>query len=159
MSRLVIADSSCLIALSKTGRLDVLRQLFGRIVVAQAVYAEVVEKGAGRPGSLEVKAAEWIETRRIRDQLAVDALRLTLGAGESESIVLAVELKADYIILDDWQARRMAMGLSLPVVGTLAVLSRAVEKGYLDDLGSALEELRKVGFRFTVRPEGNQPSR
>jgi predicted nucleic acid-binding protein len=109
MSKIVIADSSCLIALSKIGELKLLEQLFSHVFIPQAVYKEVVIRGEGRPGSKEVSSAAWIKVQNISDKLAVDALRLQLGLGESEAIVLTVELKADFIILDDWRARQAAV--------------------------------------------------
>jgi|GEM_PF-3320502 len=88
MSKIVIADSSCLIALSKIGELRLLEQLFSQIFIPQAVHKEVVIRGEGRPGSKEVLSARWIKVHNISDRLAVNALRLQLGIGESEAIVL-----------------------------------------------------------------------
>lgn len=151
MSSIVVADSSCLIALSKIRQLHLLQSLFGQILIPSAVYHEIVVCGAGRPGAAEVAEAGWIETVAIKDYLALRALKLTLGAGESEAIVLASELAANFIILDDWRARRVALELDLPVVGTVAVLDKAVEKGLLYDLPTSLEELRRAGFRFSLK--------
>ena len=150
MSKIVIADSSCLIALSKIGELGLLERLFSHIFIPQAVYQEVVIRGEGRPGSKEVLSANWIKVHNISDRLAVDALRLQLGIGESEAIVLAVEVKADFIILDDWRARQAAIELKLPVVGTVAILTKATEKGYLSDLAKTLESLKLAGFHFST---------
>ncbi len=151
MSEIVVADSSCLIALARSGQLDVLRVLFGQIVIQAAVYDEVVTQGAGRPGSNEVAQAEWIITKQVQDQLAVQALRLTLGRGESEAMALAAETVARFLILDDWRARQSAIGMGLPVVGTLSVLQRATEKGLIADLESSLEKLWQAGFHFERR--------
>jgi predicted nucleic acid-binding protein len=94
-----------LIGLSKIGQLDLLRQLFGQVLVSKSVYHEVVIRGANRPGASEVAAAAWIEVCEIKDQLALRTLKLTLGIGESEAIILASEKSADFLILDDWKAR------------------------------------------------------
>ncbi len=51
MSEIVVADSSCLIALARSGQLDVLRVLFSQIIIPAAVYDEVVIQGAGAPGA------------------------------------------------------------------------------------------------------------
>ena len=48
MSKFVVADSSCLISLSRIGKLEVLHELFGGIIIPEAVYYEVVVRGAGR---------------------------------------------------------------------------------------------------------------
>lgn len=149
MSKIVIADSTCLIGLSKIGKLEILHQLFGTILIPLAVYHEVVVRGTGRLGAKEVENAPWIETREVKNKLAVAAFKLLmLGAGEAEAIALASEDKADFIILDDWKARQVALELSLPVIGTVAVLTKATEKGFIKELPSILEELRKAGFRF-----------
>ena len=151
MSKVVIADSSCLIGLSKIGQLDLLRQLFGQVLIPKAVYHEVVVRGANRPGASEVATAGWIEVCEIKDQLALRTLKLTLGVGESEAIILASERSANFLILDDWKARQIALGLDLPVVGTVAILTKAAEKGLLADLTMALEQLRLAGFRFLLK--------
>src|ERR1044071_6231548 len=109
MSKAVVADSTCLIGLSKIGQLDLLRNLFGTVLIPRAVFNEVVLRGSGRPGAAEVGAADWIETRDAVDRLAVNTLSLQLGPGESEAIVLASEQAVDFIILDDWQARQVAL--------------------------------------------------
>jgi uncharacterized protein len=150
VSKTVVADSTCLIGLSRTGRLNLLRELFQNILIPPAVYDEVVTSGHGRPGAGEVAAADWIATCNPKDHLAVDSLKITLGAGESEAMVIAREQNADFIILDDWHARQTALRLSLPVIGTIAVLAKAEEKGLISDLNSALQELRQVGFYFSV---------
>jgi predicted nucleic acid-binding protein len=150
MSDVVVSDSSCLIALSKIGHLEILQKLFGNIVIPAAVYREVVIQGAGKPGAGEVAQAEWIKSFEVQDRLAVRTLKLTLGEGESEAIVLASEQQAKFLVLDDWKARQMALGLSLPVIGTVAVLGKAVEKGFLSDLTSLLDQLCDHGFRFPM---------
>ena len=151
MSKVVIADSSCLIGLSKIGELDLLRQLFGQVLVPKAVYHEVVVRGANRPGASELAAASWIEVCEIKDQLALRTLKLTLGVGESEAIILASEKSADYLILDDWKARQIALGLEFPVVSTTAILSKTSEKGLLAGLPMAKKNLRLDGCRFLLK--------
>jgi len=148
MSKIVIADSSCLIGLSKIGKLEVLQQLFGKILIPEAVYHEVVIQGSGRVGAEDVKNANWIEKRKVQNELAVKAFRINIGHGESEAIALATESKADFIILDDLKARQTSEELGLPVIGTIAVLQKSVEKGIIENLESAINDLRDAGFRF-----------
>lgn len=148
MSKIVIADSSCLIGLSKIGKLSILPQLFGKILIPPAVFHEVVVKGAGRAGAEDVKQAEWTEIRQISNPLAIKAFNLNLGDGESEAIALASECHADFVILDDWNARQTALSLSLPVIGTVALLKKAAEKGFLKDFHAEIEKLRQAGFRY-----------
>ena len=148
MSKFVVADSSCLISLSRIGKLEVLHELFGKIIIPGAVYYEVVVRGEGRIGAEDVKKAEWIKKHKVQNALAVRAFKVNLGAGESEAIALASESKADFLILDDFKARQTAEELSLEVIGTVAVLQKAEEKRIIDNLQSVLQDLRNVGFYF-----------
>jgi predicted nucleic acid-binding protein len=58
---IVVSDSSPLITLSLAHKLDLLIELFGRIVIPRAVYDEVTIGGAGLAGAEEVRDALWIE--------------------------------------------------------------------------------------------------
>lgn len=151
MSKVVVADSSCLIGLSKIGKLDVLHRIFGSILIPKAVYHEVVVLGAGKAGSDDVKQAKWITTCAVENELAIKAFRLNLGMGESEAIALAVECQADFIILDDSKAKQAAETLGISVIGTVAVLKKAVEKGVIsEDVPTILGLLHRAGFRFLL---------
>ena len=136
--------------MSKIGQLNILPQLFGKIIIPEAVYYEVVIRGSGKAGAEEVKNADWIENQKVKNELAVRAFRINLGFGESEVIALANEYQADFIILDDWKARQTAEELELPVIGTIAILQKAVEKGIIENLPTVLENLRNAGFRFLL---------
>lgn len=63
---------------------------------------------------------------------------------------LAFECNADFIILDDLKARQMAEELALKVIGTVAVLKKAEEKGIIENLADVLEDLRNEGFYFLL---------
>ena len=150
MSKIVIADSSCLIGLSKIGQLNILKALFGQVIIPAAVYQEVVIQGTGKAGSEEIQKAEWIICQTVQDTLAVKTLRTQqLGKGECEAMVLALESQAEFVILDDGKARKIALSLELPIIGTVALLHKAAQKGFLnDDLNNILEQLKRVGFRY-----------
>ena len=147
----VVSNAGPLISLSTVSQLDLLRALFGQIVIPQAVHNEVVVHGEGEPGSREVGESDWIKIRHVKDHLAVELLRETLDAGESEAIVLAQELDARYIILDDGLARRKARLIKLRLVGTLGVLLMAKEVGLIPAVKPILDELRQTEFRVSDR--------
>jgi predicted nucleic acid-binding protein len=81
----VVVDSSALITFARIGRLELLRQITGDVHVPDAVFEEVVQKGAGRPGSTEIAQATRGLRRSIRDPTAVDHLRVRVGRGEAET--------------------------------------------------------------------------
>jgi uncharacterized protein len=148
-TRPVVSNSGPLIALAAIARLDLLRALFGRIVIPQAVYEEVVIRGQDEPGSVEVEAAAWIEVRQTKDHLAIDLLREALDAGESEAIVLAQELSARYVLLDDALARRKTRLIGLPMIGTLGLVLMAKEMGLVPAVKPVLDELGQTEFRMS----------
>lgn len=148
---LVVANAGPLITLAKIQRSQLLKDLFGHVVIPRAVFEEVVLRGAGEPGAEETRSAGWIETRSAVDDLSVAVLRESLGAGESEAIVLAQELGADLLLLDDAIARRKAERLGLNVVGTLGVLLLAKRAGLIDVVEPVLTELQRTDFRASPR--------
>jgi len=150
----VVANASPLIALAKIERFSLLKRLFGEILVPNAVWQEVVVQGAGRPASEQVVVAErnrWCRRQVVKDDLAVRVLRATLGSGEAEAIVLAQEIEAEWVLLDDDLARSHANNIGLLVKGTAGVLLAGYNAGFLDDLGAALDELRVRGFWLSDR--------
>lgn len=130
-----IADSSCLIALAGIGRLDLLRQLYGGIVIPEAVFEEC--------GS---KLPSWCEVRHVQNRSFVQLLQLNLGPGESEAIALACECSVQRLILDDRKARQAAQKLNLPVTGLLAVLLKCKSLGFVASVGAVIKELAVVSF-------------
>jgi len=146
----VVSDSGPLIALAKVGKLCVLRELFGKVIIPRAVWMEVVERGKGKPGSEEVSSAEWIEVVEVNDRLGVEILQQEIEIGEAEAIVLAKELNADIILLDEKIPRIIAKSLGLNVAGSLAVLFIARKKGIIDDdLDALLREMKSKGVYFS----------
>jgi predicted nucleic acid-binding protein len=102
-----------------------LRELFEHIYIPPAVYFEVVEMGKGRTGAIAIKEANWIECVTVKDSWMMKFRQLNLDVGEAEAIALASEKQADFIIWDDRKAKKTALKLSLPVIGTIAVLKKA----------------------------------
>ncbi len=93
----VVSNAGPLIALARIGQLQLLPSLFGNVHLPTAVHVEVVDQGAERPGSEDVARAEWVHTGEVRDRVGVDLLRDRLGKGESEAVVLAIEMNADLL--------------------------------------------------------------
>ena len=73
-----------------------------------------------------------------------------IGAGESEAISLAIEVEARLLLLDDLAARRIALGLHLPIVGTLGLLLAAKRKGLLAAVKPCLDQLLSYEFRVST---------
>lgn len=143
---ILVLDSSALITLARIGRLHLLRGFADEVVIPHAVYDEVVRRGSGRPGQTEIAHASWISHRRIRDRAARGRLETELGHGEAEAIVLAKELAADFVILDDARARQIAESQGLRVTGLLGLLLLAKERGLVEAVKPVLDEMVNAGF-------------
>lgn len=119
----VISNASVLIGLGSIGMLLLLRERFPEgILVPEAVWREVVDEGAERPGAREVSAANWIKIQKVNDDGMVRLLRAELDEGEAEAIALAYEMSADVVLLDERDARRAAIRMGLKVLGTVGIL-------------------------------------
>lgn len=92
----------------------------------------------------------WLERVRVRE---LDATLATeLGAGEREAISLALEVRADVLLIDERAGRVEAEARHIPVAGTLAVLLQASLRGYFH-FPEAIRQLRRFGFRVSVEVE------
>jgi predicted nucleic acid-binding protein len=134
---LVVSNSSPLIALEQIGQLDLLQALFVTLLVPPAVVRETAPT---------VSLPDWVTERPLSQQIGPQILSSSLGPGESEAISLALEIGAQWLILDDRPARRLARSLGLPVIGTLGVLLAAKRRGLVDALRPQLDGLTKSGF-------------
>ncbi len=107
---IVVADASVLIGLSSIGYLHLIQEQFsGKLLIPPAVWKEVVEQGGDRPGSHQVSKADWINVHDLKNQDISRILKMELDEGESEAIALADELKADVVLLDEKDARRIPL--------------------------------------------------
>lgn len=137
---LVVSDASPLIGLQQIDELKLLEGLFGEVVIPPAVAREV---------SPNVTLPTWVKTRSLQQPMAGEILHASLGTGESEAIGLAQEIRADWLLLDERPARRLAQALGLRVAGTLGLLNRAKEKGLLAAVRPCVEALVRGGFYAT----------
>ena len=148
---IVVSNTSPIINLAAIGRLDILRQLYGSIAIPESVYHEIAVTGSGDPGSREVPALGWIETKKATNRLHVAALQIELDKGEAEAIVLALELNAELLLLDERRGRAVASRMGLKSVGILGCLIEAKHKGLIPSIKPILDDLiAKAGFWVTT---------
>lgn len=144
---LVVNNTSPLTNLAVIGHFDLLHRLFGEVHIAEAVWSELKAGGQPHPGSNEVDASAWVLRRSVENQPLVSALRGDLDSGESETLALAVELRADLVLMDEREGRHAAERLGLKPLGVLGILLRSKEQGLLPTVRPALEALRhEAGF-------------
>jgi len=145
----VVSNSGPLINLAKVGQFALLRQIFQRILIPMAVFEEVVVRGAGQPGATETRTARWITRRTVRQPDIADILTAELDRGEAEAIALALQEKADGLLLDEQMGRRCAEHAGLRVKGTLGILVEGVRRGQIEDVRPILDEMMAKGTWIT----------
>ena len=101
------------------------------------------------PPSASVSRPAWIRVQAVRQPLAPATLQVPLDDGERAAISLALEVGAQWLILDDYPARRLAVALGLPVVGTLGILIKAKQKGLLPAIRPQIKALLQANFYIT----------
>ena len=147
----VVSDATPLIAFAKLDGLSWLQQLFGEIYIPKAVYEEVAIAGAGRVASTEVQSATWIQVRSVLKRDQVSILLTQLDLGESEAIVLAQEIEADWLLMDEVRGRSVAHALGLPVIGTVGLLVMAKDMGLIPEVRPLLGVLLSQSFRLSEK--------
>ena len=131
----VVVGTSVLIALSRIGKLDLLRNLYTLVLAPRAVAEEY-----GEP------LPEWIKVLDVKNKQLVRALLEYLHRGEAEAITLAIEAEANIVILDDKKARSIARRLGLKIIGTVGILVLAKKQKLLDDIEAEINRLLQKSF-------------
>ena len=100
---IVVSDTSAITNLAAIQRLQLLPQIYNSVTIPAAVYRELVEIDSPVPGTMEVQEAPWCRVQPVKNQSMVNRLHeeVRLDPGESEAIALALELKADLLLIDD----------------------------------------------------------
>ncbi len=140
--RLIICNATPIISLSLVGHLVLLEKLYSEVIVPPAVAAEVLAGGYRRVGVSEFQQASWLKQRPLTDPRRADLL-VDLDRGEAEVIALAQELNADLVIIDERLGRRHARRLGLSITGTLGVLLKAKQAGFVPELAPLVTRLRQ----------------
>ena len=139
----VVADSSPLVILAKLGCFGFLNRLFPLVYISPEVHYEVVVAGAGLPGASEVSKAEWIEVKAVQNSTGLYSAqrKYGLGPGEMSTILLAKELGANPVLLDDYRARKLAKTEALEILGSVGLLETFYSRRYLTDLRNTFRQL------------------
>jgi len=139
--RNVVSNTTPIINLLKIGKLDVLRELYGKVKISHAVYHEI-ELGKNKDYYTDVSKLDWIKITPIQSASARLYL-FDLDDGEAETIILAQEQAADVVIIDEKLGRRYAAQINIKVTGTLGILLKAKECGIISTVAPFLHELRE----------------
>lgn len=141
---IIVADTAPINYLILIDEIEVLRTLAKRIIVPQAVFQEL--RAAGTPEQVRGwmgTRPDWFEVRQANTALFTP--RKKIGLGETEAIALAIELKADALLIDDSDAIKEAQRLQIPILRLFNILESAAQKNLLD-LPAAVEKIKRTNF-------------
>lgn len=143
---IIVSDTTPLHYLILIKRHELLAALFGAIIIPEAVFAEMShEKTPAEVKEWIADLPSWAQIKRA--SAANSEVVKNLGRGETEAIALALEEKADALLMDDHKAIRQARKNNLIVITTLGILELASIKGLID-LSEVLDELARTSFRL-----------
>jgi hypothetical protein len=139
MREVIIADTSCFILLDKIGELHLLQKVYGEIYTTKEIADEY-----------EKPLPDWVLVKEVQDLVRQEILCLQIDRGESSAIALALETPDCLLILDDAKARKIAYLLHLRMTGTLGVLLKAKQMGFVPSIKPLLEKIQQTNFRLSV---------
>jgi len=143
---LVVADTSPIFYLLTIGHIDILPQLFGTVLIPEAVYRELSHPAAPTEVRMwSVRLPLWVEVRPAPDMDDVELQ--SLGAGERAAIALALSMRADLLLIDERKGTRVALNKGFEATGTLGALGLAAQRG-LVDLADSFARLKQTNFRY-----------
>ena len=147
MSKTVISNATPIISLCSVHHEHILKELFNQILIPVAVEEElrVLEK----PGS-DFSDNSWVEVEPVKNEDLVHLLMKDLDRGESETIALAKQRKADIVIIDEIAGYQIAKHFDLPVVRTLSVMKTAKERGIIKNIAPLLSEMVQKGRWYSI---------
>lgn len=145
MSPVVVADAGPLIALGCLNQIPLLRKLYVRALVPQAVVTECL-LDIRLPGAVAVqRAVAGGDLELADDPVDLDPSALRLDRGESAAILTAQQLTA-HVLVDEARGRAVARNLGIKVVGTLGVLIAAKQRSFIPELAPLLAQMKQNGY-------------
>ncbi|MGB0932525.1 MAG: DUF3368 domain-containing protein [Chitinophagales bacterium] len=140
LERIIIADASCLIALTNIGELEILQKVYEEITITPEIKEEF--------GDL---LPDWIIIEEVLEKEKIALLELQLDKGESSAIALALEKENSLLIIDERKGRVIAKKMGVAITGILGVIIKAKEIGVIEKVKPLIEKLESVEFRISEK--------
>jgi uncharacterized protein len=144
---IVVSDTSPLVCLLHLNHINLLKDLFENVIIPTAVFNELIN--AKIIGHNFLQNNSFIQIKMPADKKKVEDLMLILDEGESEAIVLSLELKTELLLIDEAPGREIARQYGIPIKGILGVLLLAKEKSLINEVKPLIERLQtEINFRI-----------
>jgi len=144
----IVSDTGPIIGLAKIGNISLLEKLADEVLIPPMVYKELLGKVGPESEEIDNALKSFIKTVELpQTERELQNVISNLDEGEKQAITLAYSYLDNILLLmDDRAGREAAYKLSIPVTGLLGLLLRLKEKGFIQDIGSFIEGLRKNGY-------------
>lgn len=149
---IIVSDTSIISNLIVLRRLDLLRQVFGQVIIPKAVKQEILKLERFGYELDGFQDADWISTRSTSLTHLVAQLLQNLDEGESHAIALAREVNADYLAIDEKAGRAVAQQYGFKTIGLIGILIRAKDLGFIEHVKPLIDDLiHKAGFYLSPK--------
>jgi len=146
----IISNTSPISNLAAIGRLPLLEEVYHHIVIPQAVADEIAAAGHIYTQAAAVPNLDWITVQQVSDRTLVENLLTELDLGEAEAIALAIEVKAELLIIDEKLGRKVALNYGQDITGLFGVLLVAKGRGIIQTVKPMMDDLIiQAGFRVS----------
>ena len=147
---MTIVSNTSPISIAKVGQLNLMQQLYETILVPTAVYEELLDNRAGETIITAVKSVTWLEIQLVQNQELVNELRSRVNRGEAEAIVLAIEVGANRLLIDERLGRQAAADFGLKVTGVLGMLLVTKRQNLVTAIKPIMDDLvTQASFRIS----------
>ncbi len=143
----VISDTSPIQYLHQVGRLNLLPALYPRIIIPEAVAAELAAGSKLGVSLPDLETTDWILIQPAPHRVVLP-LVVDLGRGESEVLAMAADRPESLALLDDGLARHFARRLEIRITGTLGILLKGKQSGHLQAVTPVVRRLEDLGFHL-----------
>lgn len=144
----IVSNTTPIISLASIKKIEILKDLFEKIIIPEAVYKELKVKRTY--GYIEADS-DFIIVKKIKGNIYTQFLLNQLDLGETETIILAKKINSDLVIIDENIAYRIAKNSGLKPIRTLSILLLAKEKGLIKECKPLLDEMISKGRWYSNR--------
>lgn len=150
---IVVSDTTPVISLIKNEKLDLLKNLFGEILIPEAVFRELTTNNLFSDEAEIVRNCEFLKIVSVQNKKSLEVLQKITGLddGESESIIIVDEQKSDLLIMDERKGRKVAEKMGITLTGTVGILIQAFNEKMIsaDDVKLCLQNMRNQNIRIS----------
>jgi predicted nucleic acid-binding protein len=139
MDKVIISDTSTLLAFYEIGEMSILQRRYGKIVTTPTVQRE-----------FQYPLPSWVEVSEpTEENVRYVQERFKLDLGETTAIALALSHSKSTLIIDEMAGRRAAQELGIEVTGTLGILLKAKKQGIISAIRPLIQKLQNNNFRMS----------